>query len=332
MLAQELGIDLGSAHTVVVSKGKGIVAMEPSIVAVDQDTKQVIAVGESAHRMVGRTPESILPVHPVRGGVISDIACSTTLLKHMIRTVARSRWLRPHLLVTIQASATEVDKRALAEAASQAGAGTLDLVPETVAAALGADLPVDDPVGSFVVDIGSGTTDAAIISLGGVVLSASSTAAGNAFDDAVARYLKKYHNLLVGQPTAERLKIELGSALPGSEAELNVTGRLLTTGRPSSVTVRAADIYEATHDLLEQIDALILGVLEQTPPELLGDISQSGLILTGGGAMLKNLPERLTKATGLRVLLAEDPVQAAALGAQRLLERRSKVILERVKI
>lgn len=332
MLAQELGIDLGSAHTVVVSKNKGIVAKEPSVVAIDQDTKQVIAVGEAAHRMVGRTPDSILPVHPVRSGVISDMNCSTMLLKHMIRTVARSRWLRPHLLLPIQADASDVDKRALAQAASQAGAGVLDLVPETVAAALGADLPVDEPVGSLLMDIGSGTTDVAVISLGGVVLSASTAVAGKAMDDAVARHLKKYHNLLVGQPTAERLKIELGSALPGSEMQFSVTGRLLTTGRPSVVTVTSEDVYEAVKDLLEQIDALVLGVLERTPPELLADISHSGLILTGGGALLHRLSERLARATGLAVTVAEEPIEAVARGAQQLLERRTKVILERVKI
>lgn len=331
MIAQELGIDLGSANTVVVSKRRGIVAREPSVVAVDRRTREVIAVGRQAHQMVGRAPDTILPVRPVQGGVISDMDYSTALLRHMIRRIARSRWLRPRLILTVQSGATTVDKRALAEAAVQAGAGTVQLVEETVAAALGAGLPVDQPVGSMLVDIGSGSTDVAVISLGGVVLSATSPAAGDAMDEAVARYLKKAHNLLIGQPTAERLKVELGAALPGSQDSLSVTGRLLTTGTPAAVIIHAAEVHEALSDLLAQIDSLVISVLERTPPELLADVSQSGITLTGGGAQLKSLAVRLEKVTGLQIMVAEAPMEAVALGTHRLLDSRSRVVLQQIK-
>lgn len=331
MFAQELGIDLGTSKTIVVARRKGIVATEPTVVAVNRQTKSVMAVGRAAHKMIGRTPDTILSVRPIQGGVISDLEHSTALLKHMIRQIAASRWLRPHVVLTVQSGASEVDKRALAEATVQAGAGAVYLVEETVAAALGAGLPVHRSVGSMVVDIGSGTTNVAVIALGGVVVSATSSAAGDQMDEAIARTLKREHNLLIGSPTAERLKVETCSAFPGATRTAAVTGRLLTTGLPAVVQVAASEIHAAVSEVLTQIDHLVLSVLERTPPELLSDISESGITLTGGTAMLPGLAERLAQRTGLPVHLAESPIEAVALGTGRALEHPERVKLFRIK-
>jgi rod shape-determining protein MreB len=332
MLAQEIGIDLGSANTVVVVKRRGVVAREPSVVAINRQTQAIIAVGMAASKMIGRTPDTIVSVRPIQGGVISDLNHSTALLKHMIRQIAGSRWVRPHVVLAIQSNASEVDKRALAEAAVQAGAGTVHLMEETVAAALGAGLPVEQAVGSLLVDIGSGSTNAAVISLGGVVVSASCNVAGDQMDEAIARYLKREHNLLVGAPTAERLKVEYGAALlEAATGTATLTGRLLTTGLPASVQLEATEIYHAISDLLAQIDHLVIGLLERTPPELLGDISRNGLTLTGGSALLKGLVERLANHTRLPVRLADSPQEAVAMGTGRVLEHRDRVNLYKVK-
>ncbi|MDB4895242.1 MAG: cell shape determining protein MreB/Mrl family [Firmicutes bacterium] len=332
MLAQEIGIDLGSANTVVVVKRRGVVASEPSVVAVNRQSQAIIAVGKAASKMIGRTPDTIISVRPIQGGVISDLNHSTALLKHMIRQIAGSRWVRPHVVLAIQSNASEVDKRALAEAAVQAGAGTVHLMEETVAAALGAGLPVEQAVGSLLVDIGSGSTNAAVISLGGVVVSASCNVAGDQMDEAIARYLKREHNLLVGAPTAERLKVEYGAALlEAATGTATLTGRLLTTGIPASVHVEAREIYHAISDLLAQIDHVVIGLLERTPPELLGDISRNGLTLTGGSALLRGLVERLADRTRLPVHLADSPQEAVAIGTGRVLENRHRVNLYRVK-
>jgi len=332
MFGMEIGIDLGSANTVVVVRKRGIVAKEPSVVAVDRRTHAVIAVGSAAHSMIGRTPDSIVSVHPVQGGVISDMNHSTALLKHLIRQIAGSRWLRPRVVLTMQTNASEVDKRALAEAAQQAGAGEVLLVEESVAAGLGAGLPVDRPVGSLLVDIGHGTTNVAVISLGGVVVSGSSPAAGDQMDEAIIRYMKREHSLLIGQPTAERVKVQFGSALAGARTgKASVTGRLVTTGTPAAVQVDAAEILGAIDDCLSQIDHLVISVLERTPPDLLGDISEHGMTLTGGGALLAGLPERLSKATGLKVNMADAPQDAVALGTERVLENRRRITVYKVK-
>lgn len=331
MFAQDIGIDLGSATAVVVARKRGIVAKEPSVVAVNRQTRAVVAVGAEARRMVGRTPDNIVSIRPVQAGVISDVTHSTALLRHLLRQIAGSRWLRPRLVLTMQTGASEVEKRALAEAAVEAGAGDVFLVEETVAAGLGAGLPVDRPVGSLVVDIGSGTADVAVLSLGGVVLSASAPLAGDFMDDAISRYLRKEHNVLIGIPTAERVKIELGSALPGRSNSTAVVGRMLTTGTPDSVTIHAAEIYAAISEVLTQIDLLIVSVLERTPPELLADITARGMTLTGGLAQLPGLPERLSRVTGLAVHLAESPADAVAMGTAHLLEHPGRANLYRVK-
>ncbi|HWI50997.1 MAG TPA: rod shape-determining protein [Symbiobacteriaceae bacterium] len=331
MFAQEIGIDLGSANTVVVAKRRGIIAKEPSVVAVNRNTQAVVAVGSEAHRMIGRTPDTIMSAHPVRGGVISDLEQSTALLKHVMRKIAGSRWLRPRVILTMQTSSSEVEKHALAEAAMQAGAGEVYLVEETVAAGLGAGLPVDRAIGSMLVDIGSGTTDVAVISLGSVVVSASSPIAGDQFDDLIARYIKREFNLLIGSPTAERVKLEIGSAMPGRTASAVIVGRQITTGNPAQVTVGAAGVYAAIAEALAQIDLQVQSVLERTPPELMADISHNGLTLTGGGALLPGMAERLAKATGLTVRLAEAPFDSVAIGTAEVLENPKRIHLYRVK-
>lgn len=331
MFAREIGIDLGTANTTVVARRRGIIAKEPSVVAVNRRTKSVVAVGEEARSMIGRTPDTIMSVRPVQGGVISDMDHSTALLKHLIRKIAGSRWLKPRVVLTMQTNASEVDKRALAEAAVQAGAGEVLLVQETVAAAIGAGLPVDHAEGSLLVDIGSGTTDVAVISLGGVVVSASAPIAGDQLDEAVAKYLKKEHGLLIGTPTAERVKIELGAALPGRIGTTKVTGRLVTTGLPTALEISAQEIYGALADSLANIEHLIRSVIERTPPELLADISTRGITLTGGGALLYGMSERLAQATALPVRVADSPLEAVALGTERLLERQSRVSMYKIK-
>lgn len=331
MFAAEIGIDLGSANTVVVAKRRGIIAKEPSVVAVHRVTKAVVAVGNEARNMIGRTPENIVPIRPVRGGVISDMGHSTALLQHMIRQIAGSRWLKPRLVLTAQTGANAVDKRALADAALQAGAGEVSLVDEAVAAALGAGLPVESPVGSLLVHVGSGRTNVAVLSLGAVVVSASCEAAGDLLDEMVARHLKKEHGLLIGALTAERMKIELGSAMPGRSDSAKVTGRLNTTGGPAAVEVRAAEIHAAITDTIGQIADTVVSVLGLTPPELLADISRGGLTLTGGGALLDGLDRRLAQVTGLPVRLAEAPTDAVALGTAQLLEKQSYIAIMKVK-
>ena len=332
MFAQEIGIDLGTANTVVVAKRRGIVATEPSVVAVHRQTRAVVAVGREAHRMIGKTPDTILPVRPVQGGVISDMDHSTALLKHMIRKIAGNRWLRPRVLLTTQTGATSMDRRVLAEAAQQAGAGEVFLLEESVAAALGAGVPVERAIGSLIVDIGSGTTNVAILSLGGVVTSAVSNAAGDQMDEAIARYIKKEHNLLIGAPTAERLKAQFSSALPGNGGKTTITGRLLTTGIPASVTIEIGSLYDAIAESLAQIDALVLRVLEKAPPEIMADISQNGITLTGGGALMQAMDQRMQRLTGLTARVAEAPLDAVARGTSLVLERKPRIELLRIKL
>ncbi|HLN62628.1 MAG TPA: rod shape-determining protein [Symbiobacteriaceae bacterium] len=331
MFAQEIGIDLGSANSIVVAKKRGIIAKEPSVVAVNRKTRSVVAVGSEARQMVGRTPDNIVSIRPVQAGVVSDLSHSTALLRHLLRGIAGSRWLRPRVILTMHTNASEVEKRALAEAVGEAGAGEVFLLEEAVAAGLGAGLPVQQPVGSLIMDIGSGTTTVSVLSLGATVVSASSYMAGDKLDDAIARYIKKEHNLLIGTPTAERVKIEFGSALPGRTGKTTVVGRLLTTGTPTAVQLDAAEVYTAIGDCLSQIDSLVQGVLERTPPELLADVSQTGLTLTGGMAQLPGLTERLARATGLKAELAPDPADAVAMGTAQVLARPDSVRLFRVK-
>jgi rod shape-determining protein MreB and related proteins len=332
MFAQEIGIDLGSANAVVVARRRGIIAKEPTVIAVNRRTKAVVAVGIEAWRMIGRTPDTIVSIRPVRAGVVSDLDHSTALLKHLLRKIAGSRWLRPRLLLTVRTNASEVEKRALAEAAAQAGAGEVLLMEETVAAALGAGLPVDRPVGSMLVDVGCGTTQAAVISLGGVVVTGSCMVAGDEMDEAVARSIRREHNLLIGSPTAERVKMEFGAALPGARhGQTMIVGRQLATGNPMAINIEADEVFAALKDSLARIDALVLSVLAQTPPDLMADISRSGIMLTGGGALLPGMAERLVRLTGLPVRLADAPQEAVALGTAQVLENPGRFSLYRVR-
>jgi len=322
MFAKELGIDLGSANTAIVARRRGIVAREPSVVAVDRYTREVLAVGAKARHMIGRTPDSILSVQPVRAGVICDLDRTTALIRHMIRQIANSRFLRPRLVLTAQSGVGGVDRRALLDAAVQAGAGEVFLIDKTVAAGLGADLPVEKPTGSLVVDIGGGTTDAAVISLGAVVVAGSVPVAGDSLDEAIARHIRREHNLIIGEPTAERVKIQLGSALPPTDRHLTVSGRQVTTGLPTAIQISADEVYSALREPLARIDGLLLNLLERTPPELVADIATAGIVLTGGSAQLERLPERLSQLTGLPVRVAENPEDAVAVGTTRALDNR----------
>lgn len=331
MFAKELGIDLGSANTAVVARRRGIIAREPSVVAIDRYTREVVAVGSRARLMIGRTPRSILPVQPVRAGVICDLDRTTELLRHMIRQIAHSRWLRPRLVLAAQTGIGDVERRALLDAAVQAGAGEVYLIDRTVAAALGAGLPVYKPTGSLVIDIGGGTADVAVISLGAVVITASATAAGDEMDEVIIRHVRRERNLVIGEPTAERVKILLGSAVPPAAKRIAVSGRLVTTGLPASVEVTADEIHSALREPLAHLDGLLLSLLERTPPELMADISQSGIVLTGGGAQLSGLVERLSRLTGLPVTQAEDPANAVAIGTTWALENRQQLRLVSAK-
>ncbi|MFZ5815086.1 MAG: rod shape-determining protein [Bacillota bacterium] len=327
MFAKELGIDLGSANTAVVVRRRGIVAREPSVVAIDRYTREVVAVGTRARHMIGRTPDSILPVQPVRGGVICDLDRTTALLRHMIRQIAHSRWLRPRLVLTAPTGISDVERRALLDAAVQAGAGEIHLIDEAVAAALGAELPVHQAIGSLVVDIGGGTAKAAVLSLRAVVISATVPIAGDTMDEAIIRHVRREHNLFIGTPTAERVKEQLGSAVPPADARTLVSGRKVANGLPAAVELSAHDIHAALREPLAHLDALLLGLLERTPPELLADISRSGIVLTGGVAQMAGLAERLTRLTGLAVRTADAPADAVARGTTRALESPRQVRL-----
>lgn len=331
MFTHEIGIDLGTANTVVVAKRRGIVAKEPTVVAIDRRSRTVIAVGSEARLMLGRTPDTIQSVRPIQGGIVFDLSQSAALVKHMIRQIPGSRFFRPKVVMTVPAGASEVERRTLGEAARQAGASEVLLLEETLAAALGAGLPVNQPTGSLLVDIGSGSTCAAVIALGGVVVSASCNGGGDRLDEAVSRHMKREHNLLIGPPTAERVKIECGSALPQQAGRTTVTGRLLTTGTPGAVEVTSAELYNSLIEPLSQIDAMLVSVLERTPPELLSDICQSGLTLTGGGALLQGMVERLEQLTNLPVRVAETPQEAVAMGMEHVLANPHLVRMHRLK-
>lgn len=331
MLAKELGIDLGSINTALVARGQGIIAREPSVVAIDRLNNKLLAVGSQARTMIGKAPDSILPIQPVRGGVICDLDQTTALLRYMIRRVASSRWLRPRLMLTAQTAMTPVEQRALLDAALQAGASEVALVDATVAAALGADLPVLEPKGSLVVNLGGGTTDVAVISLGAIVIADSIPVAGDQLDEAILRHLRREHSLIIGEPTAERVKVALGSAIEPKPGSMQVTGRHLATGLPTVTTLQASEVYAALQEPLARIDELLLGLLERTPPELMADISRSGITLTGGTAQLSGMAERLSRLTGLAVALAEAPADAVALGTARALRYRKQLRLVSAK-
>ena len=312
---KNIGIDLGTANTLVYMEGKGIVLREPSVVAKNTQTGEVIAVGSEAKEMIGRTPGSIVAIRPMKDGVIADYDTTAAMLKYfMEKTVGNSK---PSVMVCVPSGVTEVEKRAVIDAARVAGAREAFVIEEPFAAAIGAGLPVMDPTGSMVVDIGGGTTDVATISLGGIVSSRSTRMAGDKFNSSIATYIHQNYNLLIGERTAETIKIQIGSASVEKAKEIesmNIRGRDLVTGLPKSVDIEAVDVAKAIQDVVQDIIVAIKETLEQTSPEISADVIDHGIVLTGGGALLKNLPEVISEATKVPVFIAQDPLDCVAIG------------------
>ncbi|EFD98776.1 cell shape determining protein, MreB/Mrl family [Lactobacillus crispatus 214-1] len=312
---KNIGIDLGTANTLVYMEGKGIVLREPSVVAKNTQTGEVIAVGSEAKEMIGRTPGSIIAIRPMKDGVIADYDTTAAMLKYfMEKTVGNSK---PSVMVCVPSGVTEVEKRAVIDAARVAGAREAFVIEEPFAAAIGAGLPVMDPTGSMVVDIGGGTTDVATISLGGIVSSTSIRQAGDKFNNAIVNYVHSNFNLLIGERTAEDIKIQIGSASVEKAKEIesmNIRGRDLVTGLPKSVDIEAVDVAKAIQDVVQDIIVAIKETLEQTSPEIAADVIDHGIVLTGGGALLKNLPEVISEATKVPVFIAQDPLDCVAIG------------------
>jgi rod shape-determining protein MreB and related proteins len=320
-LSSDLAIDLGTANTLVYAKNKGIVVSEPSIVAVNRVTGKVEAVGKDAKEMLGRTPGNIVAIRPMKDGVIADFEITEKMLSHFIRKAHnRSTMVRPRIIIGIPSEVTQVEKRAVKDSALKAKASEVYLVDQAMAAAIGAGLPITEPSGNMVVDIGGGTTDIAVISLAGIVYSKSVRVAGNEMDEAIIQYIKKKYNLLIGERTAEQIKLELGSAFPLDEPiTMEIKGRDLIEGIPKTLTITDGEIRDA---LAEPISVIVNGVrvaLERTPPELSADIVDRGIVLTGGGSLLKNLDKLLREETGLPVSVAEDPLSSVVLGTGKML-------------
>jgi rod shape-determining protein MreB len=322
-LVEDLGIDLGTANIVVYARGRGIVLREPSVVAVDARTKRVQAVGEEARLMLGRTPGTIVAKRPLRDGVIADYSITREMLAYLIAKACgrRARLLKPTAVICIPSGATNVEKRAALDAARAAGARRAIPIEEPMAAAIGAGLPIDLPGGNMVVDIGGGTTDIAVISLGGIVISDSLRVGGNRLDEAIIRHVRRTYNLDIGEPTAENIKIEIGSAVPiDPEQELDVKGRDIVSGLPKVVPVSSVEVREAMQESIAQIVASVKLILEQTPPELAADIIERGMTLTGGGALLVGMDTLLERETGVPVAVADDPISSVAVGTGKVLE------------
>jgi rod shape-determining protein MreB len=318
----DLGIDLGTANTLVHVSGRGIVLREPSVVAVDTVTNNVLAVGEDAKRMVGRTPARITAVRPLRDGVIADFDVTEAMLRHFIRKVQPQRWfVHPRMVVGVPSGITEVERRAVEDAARQAGAFECDIIDEPMAAAIGAGLPVGDPVGNMIVDIGGGTTEMAVISLGGICTQRSMRVAGDEIDEAIQAYVRHEHSLFIGETTSERIKMEIGSAYPShDEASINIRGKDLVTGLPKGITLPSGAVREAIREPVSAIVELVKEALDATPPELAADIMNRGIVLTGGGALLRGLDQLISSETGIPVYVAEDPMTCVVIGAAKYAE------------
>ena len=322
MVSTDIGIDLGTASILVYIKGKGVVLKEPSVVALDRETNKVITFGEEARLMIGRTPGNIVAVRPLRKGVISDYTVTEKMLKYFIqKAVGKQRFRKPLISICVPSQVTEVERKAVEDAAFQAGARDVKIIEEPIAAAIGAGIDIARPCGNMIVDIGGGTSDIAVISLGGTVVSASIKIAGDDFDDAIVRYMRKKHNLLIGERTAEDIKIRIGSAYPRPESvTVDVRGRNLVTGLPKTITVTSEETEEALKDTTSQIVEAVHSVLEKTPPELAADIADRGIVLTGGGSLLYGLEELIESKTGITTMTAEDPMTAVAIGTGRYVE------------
>lgn len=321
-MAFDIGIDLGTASILVYVRGKGVVLKEPSVVAFDRDTNRIKAIGEEARLMLGRTPGNIVAVRPLRQGVISDYTVTEKMLKYFIqKAVGKQRFRKPLISICVPSQVTEVERKAVEDAAFQAGARDVKIIEEPIAAAIGAGIDIARPCGNMIVDIGGGTSDIAVISLGGTVVSTSIKIAGDDFDDAIVRYMRKKHNLLIGERTAEDIKIRIGSAFPRPESvSVDVRGRNLVTGLPKTITVTSEETEEALKDTTAQIVEAVHSVLEKTPPELAADIADRGIVLTGGGSLLYGLEELIESKTGITTMTAEEPMTAVAIGTGKYVE------------
>lgn len=322
MLGSDIGIDLGTASVLVYMKGKGVVLKEPSVVAFDRDTNKIKAIGEEARLMLGRTPGNIVAVRPLRQGVISDYTVTEKMLKYFIqKAVGKQRFRKPRISVCVPSGVTEVEKKAVEDATYQAGARDVAIIEEPIAAAIGAGIDISRPCGNMIVDIGGGTADIAVISLGGTVVSTSIKIAGDDFDEAIVRYMRKKHNLLIGERTAEDIKVKIGSAYKRPETvTMDVRGRNLVTGLPKTISVSSDETEEALKETTSQIVEAVHSVLEKTPPELAADIADRGIVLTGGGCLLYGLEELIEEKTGITTMTAEDPMTAVAIGTGKFVE------------
>lgn len=322
LLSRDMGVDLGTANTLVYVRRQGIVLREPSVVAKRVGDGQVLAVGEEAKRMIGRTPGDIVASRPLRDGVIADFDTTAAMLTYFIRKAANGRmWIRPRVVVGIPSGCTEVEKRAVVDATLHAGARDAFMIEEPMAAAIGAGLPVSEPIGSMIVDIGGGTTEVAVIALGGIVASRSIRVAGDEFDEAIIQYARRAYNLLIGERSAEEIKIAIGSAFPSrEEGAVDVRGRDLVSGLPRTVRMTSAEVREALSEPVATVVEAVKQTLERTPPELSADIVDRGIILVGGGALLRGMDRLLSEETGMPVSLTDDPLGAVAMGTGRVLE------------
>ncbi|MFA6636052.1 MAG: rod shape-determining protein [Candidatus Omnitrophota bacterium] len=321
MFSSDMGIDLGTASTLVYLKHEGIVLCEPSVVAIESGTSNVLAVGEEAKRMLGRTPGNIVAIRPMRDGVIADFEITESMLRYFIKKVHNSRRLvRPRVVIAVPSGITEVEKRAVKDSAMHAGAREVYMIEEPVAAAIGVGLPIQEPSGNMVIDIGGGTTEMAVISLAGVVFSKSIRIGGDEMDDAIINYMKRTYNLMIGERTAEEIKIRTGSAYPmEEEVTMEVRGRDLVAGLPKMTSINSEEIREALAEPIAQIVEAVRITLERTPPELSADLMEKGIILAGGGSLLRGLDKLISEETGLPVHLADDPLTAVALGTGKVL-------------
>ena len=323
----DIGIDLGTASVLVYVKGKGIVLTEPSVVAMDTNTKNLLAVGEEARRMLGRTPGTIVAIRPLRDGVISDYDMTEKMLRHFLDTVCKKKIFKPRVMICVPSGVTEVEERAVIDAATQAGASKTYLIEEPIAAAIGAGIDIAKPSGTMIVDIGGGTTDIAVISLGGIVVSESIKVAGDKFDEAIIKYIRKKHNILIGERTAEQLKINIGCVFARTEEDkkermesTEIRGRSLVSGLPKTITVTADEMFEAFEEPAYAIVDAVKSVLEKTPPELVGDISEKGIVMTGGGALIWGLDRLIAYETGIHCEVADDSISCVAIGTGKSLD------------
>lgn len=325
MFGQDIGIDLGSASVLVFVKGRGIITKEPSVVAIDKDTNRLLAVGTEAQQMLGRTPGNIVAVRPLREGVISDYTVTERMLKYFIQRATKggvmSTLFKPHVVISVPSSITEVEERAVIDAATQAGAGKVHLIEEPLAAAIGVGIDISQPCGSMVVDIGGGTTDIAVISLGGVVHSESIKIAGDTFDEAIIKYIRRKYNILVGERTAEELKIKIGCVVKRDKLlAMDIRGRSLVSGLPKTLQVTSDEMYEALSETASSIVESVRNIIEATPPELVGDISARGIILTGGGSLIHGIARLIQGETGIKTIIADGAEECVALGTGKALD------------